>query len=324
MTTFGKKELKANLRVSHEHEGMRLDQVLVAIFTDFSRAYFQRFIRDGCILLNGRPTRQADTVHTNDLIEIDCSPKDEIELEPEEVPFEVLAEDERILVINKPPGVVVHPAKYSRRGTLVHGLLHYDEDSFGGLVDEELRPGIVHRLDKDTSGVMVVAKDNEARQVLKDAFRDRLVEKTYLAIVVGEFGVVTGEIRTLIGRNPGNRMQMGVVKDKGKPAVTKYRVLQYAGGLTLIEVKIETGRTHQIRVHFAHLRHPVLGDKLYGRTQCDLPVVAKRQMLHAWKLAFPHPATGRIREYMATPPPDFQQILIDCGMSPLAGYRSEF
>jgi 23S rRNA pseudouridine1911/1915/1917 synthase len=305
------------IRVAHVHDGLRLDFCLARSLPEHSRVFFQRLLRSGAIRRNGQPSRPAEEVHTNDLIEIDWPEDPRVTITAENIPLDILAEDEDIIVLNKPPGLVVHPAQGNRTGTLVHGLLYHDEEQFGELLDEDLRPGIVHRLDKDTSGVMVVARNQEAWRAMKRAFREREVEKTYLALVLGEFGAMTGRIETLIGRHPRQRMKMAVVAEHGKHAATRYRVLGAALGVTLVQVQIETGRTHQIRVHFAHLRHPVLGDPLYGGRQRDAPIAVPRQMLHAWKLAFPHPRTGVMREYMGALPEDFQQALADLGLPPI-------
>ena len=311
----------AEVRVPHSMSDLRLDTVLAETFPEHSRAYFQRCTKLGLVRLNGQPCRQSQTVKTNDLIRITWPDEPEFELRPEEMELDILAEDEDIIVLNKPPGLVVHPAKGNLTGTLVQGLLYHDEERFSELVDATMRPGIVHRLDKDTSGIMVVAKKGSSRRALKRAFADRDVEKTYLALVLGEFGSVTGIMRTQIGRNPRHRMKMAVVEEGGKPAVTRYRVLGVRENVTLVEVRIETGRTHQIRVHFAHMKHPVLGDPLYGGRQNDAPIRLQRQMLHAWKLVFPHPLTGVMREYRAPLPRDFQDVLAQLGFPPIARER---
>ncbi len=216
-------------------------------------------------------------------------------------------------MLNKPPGLVVHPARGHWTGTLVHGLLGHDEASFSSMAAGGVRPGIVHRLDRDTSGVMVVARNERARLALSRAFAERRVEKTYLALVIGEFGSVTGRIEAPIGRHPWDRLKMAVTPSGGKRAVSCWRVLASNGEVSLVEVRIETGRTHQIRVHFAHIYHPVLGDPVYGGQRRDLSIACDRQMLHAWKLLFPHPVTGVMREYRAPPPEDFQQALDKAG-----------
>jgi 23S rRNA pseudouridine1911/1915/1917 synthase len=295
-------------------DGLRLDQCLATLVGGHSRAYYQKLIRNGDITLRGRPCRRAETVHTGDEILIRHPQAGPQRLEAEDIDFGILYEDDDILVINKPPDLVVHPAEGSRTGTLVHGLLFHDEESFTDMADENQRPGIVHRLDKDTSGVMVVAKNEDARRSLKASFKERDVEKTYLALVIGEFGAVTGSIENQIGRNPRNRQKMAVVSEGGKHALTKYRVLGSANGCSLLEVRIYTGRTHQIRVHFSHLNHPILGDGMYGGNRAGLLHEAPRQLLHAWKLVFPHPRTGVMRQYMAPLPDDFADALEALGL----------
>lgn len=305
--------------VPPEGDGLRLDQCLAGLVGGHSRAYFQKLIRNGDITLRERPCRRAETVHTGDEIRIRHPQERTPHIEAENVDFGILYEDDDILVINKPPDLVVHPAAGSRTGTLVHGLLFHDEESFGEMTDDNLRPGIVHRLDKDTSGVMVVAKNEEARRSLKAAFKERAVEKTYLALVIGEFGAVTGTIENEIGRNPRNRQKMAVVSEGGKHALTTYRVLGSANGCALLEVRIFTGRTHQIRVHFSYLNHPILGDGMYGGNRSGLLHEARRQLLHAWKLVFPHPRTGVMRQYMAPLPDDFAEALAALGL-PMIGH----
>lgn len=310
------------IAVQSEDAGQRVDRFLNRLRPDFSRAYFQRRIDNAEVLLNGRPCRRADTVSEGDRVTIIWISEASPPLEPQPVQFTVIYEDDDILVIDKPPGVVVHPNETYRDKTLVHGLLNYDATSFSGMVDENKRPGIVHRLDKDTSGVMVVAKNLAARQKLKTSFKHRLVDKTYLTIVAGEFGARGGRIEGNIGRHPVNRVKMAVVQDGGKHAGTRYRVLGSRPEASLLEVRIETGRTHQIRVHFAHIHHPVLGDGLYGGPKQIGAERVKRQMLHAWKLVFPHPRTGVSREYRADLPADFCDALRLSGLPLIAGCTS--
>lgn len=302
-------------RVAYTMAGMRLDLFLAQLLPERSRSFYQRCIRDSYVSLNRGSCRPADKVKTNDLIGFEWPPERKLELVAEDIPFDVLMEDDDVLVICKPPGLVVHPARGHWTGTLVHGLLSHDEESFSALADDEMRPGIVHRLDRDTSGAMVVAKNERARAELSRAFAERRVEKTYLTIVVGELPEKTGDILYPIGRHPIHRLKMAVVHRGGKHAVTRWRVLQSTGSLSLVEVRIETGRTHQIRVHLAHLHHPVFGDHLYGGGRHRQGASARRQMLHAWKLSFPHPRTGLARQYMAPLPEDFLQVMMDAGMS---------
>ncbi|MFA5204448.1 MAG: RluA family pseudouridine synthase [Lentisphaeria bacterium] len=295
--------------------GERLDAFLARCRPERSRAFYQRLIREGCLLRNGRPGRPSELLRADDLLLLSVPPEPNFELKGEPVAFGVLAEDADVLVINKPPGLVVHPAKGNWTGTLVNGLLAHDGEEFGAMVDDGLRPGIVHRLDKDTSGVMVVAKNAVAAEALRRSFKEHAVEKTYLALVLGEFGAATGTIVAPIGRHPKDRKRMAVVED-GKPAESRYSVLAAAAGVTLLAVRILTGRTHQIRVHFSHLRHPLLGDAVYGGRPpaVGLNPPPARQMLHAWKLAFPHPRTGVRHSFQAPPPADFQAVLRALGM----------
>jgi 23S rRNA pseudouridine1911/1915/1917 synthase len=298
---------------------LRLDLALARLFPEHSRGYFQRCIHQGRIRLNGRPAQPKTPVMPGNRIEIHWPVEEVYDLVPEHVAFDVLAEDRDVIVINKPPGLVVHPSDSHRSGTLVHGLLDYDFESFRAMVDENMRPGIVHRLDMDTSGAMVVARNLFARQQLKNAFKERLTEKTYVAIVIGEFGAVTGTVETQIGRHPVARMKMAVVEDGGKYALTKYRVLGTSSGCSLLEIRIFTGRTHQIRVHVSHLHHPILGDQVYGGCGRHAPITVPRQMLHAWKLVFPHPRTGVMRQFMAPIPTDFRNALSQLGLPILNG-----
>jgi len=319
MTSENNHDIPAScdLPVPPAGDGERLDIFLARQFKERSRAYLQRIIRSGAVALNGRPCRPADLLKTNDQIAIIWPPEPRFELTPESMPLDVLFEDSDVLVLNKPPGLVVHPAKGNWTGTLVQGLLAHDEEDFSALADDAMRPGIVHRLDKDTSGVMVVAKNSLALERLRAAFHEHLVEKVYLALVHGEFDNVTGKIVAPIGRHPRDRIKMAVVPDKGKPAESTYRVLASAPNVSLVEVRILTGRTHQIRVHFSYIHHPVVGDPLYGGQIRGFPkgYQPQRQMLHAWKLSFPHPVTEIIRTYLAPPPDDFKETLKAVGMA---------
>lgn len=303
------------LTVPEAAAGERVDAFLARCRPERSRVFYQRLIRDGHLLRNGQPCRPADSVHGGDELLLTIPPEPVFELKGEPVAFAVLAEDADVLIIDKPPGLVVHPAKGNWTGTLVHGLLAHDGEEFGAMLDDAMRPGIVHRLDKDTSGLMIVAKNAMASEALRRSFHDHVVEKTYLALVLGKFGAPEGRIVAPIGRHPKERKKMAVVEG-GKPAESRYRVLAAAGGTTLLEVRILTGRTHQIRVHFAHLRHPLAGDPVYGgrHQELALDLMPARQMLHAWKLVFPHPRTGALLSFQTPPPPDFQEVLRALGM----------
>ncbi|NLZ63326.1 MAG: RluA family pseudouridine synthase [Lentisphaerae bacterium] len=306
---------KSELQVPPEKEGWRLDLFMVSQWPDYSRSYFQKCILDHLVFVNNRHSRPSQTLKTGDKV-VFLWPLLEVgELQAEDIPLEIIYEDSDLLALNKQAGLVVHPASGNRTGTLVQGLLHYDEETFEELSDENLRPGIVHRLDKYTSGVLVVAKNQDSFAALKNIFKERLAQKTYLAIVAGEFDSLTGSVEGQIGRHPQNRLKMAVVPEGGKYALTRYRVIAAGQGCTLLKVRLHTGRTHQIRVHLSSLRHPVLGDRLYGGGGQALPCQPQRQMLHAWKLAFKHPGNGQLLELTAPPPADFCQTAAALGLT---------
>ncbi len=295
--------------------GTRLDRCVADLHGEWSRSRVHRLIDDGRVLVNDQPGKPATPVAAGDQIEVEEPPLQKLELVAEDIPLVILHEDEELLVLDKPPGLVIHPAAGKRSGTLVNALLqHCGELSGIGGVE---RPGIVHRLDKDTSGLMVVAKTERAHLSLSIAFRRRDVEKRYLAVCFGVPAEPSGVIEGAVGRHPTERKQMAVVSS-GRPARTLYRVVERLAGTSLVECRPVTGRTHQIRVHMAHLGHAVVGDPVYSgrqwrnlanprhRTACrDFP----RQALHAWRLAFDHPVTGERIEFEAAPPPDFQDLV---------------
>ena len=306
----------AHRTVRERDAGQRLDQYIVSLCLGTSRAHIQRGILNGAVRVNGQPARPAARLKTGDTVEVNLSlPGEKIARPtPEPIQLDVLYEDPCLLVLNKQPGLVIHPTENTGRDTLVHALLHYDSQTFEPLLDNGYRPGIVHRLDKDTSGILVVGKTLDMTARLKEAFKARAVDKTYVALVKGHVHDEYGEIRTLIGRHPGNRRKMAVVEEDGKEAFTRYRVLERESGASLLEIRIHTGRTHEIRIHMAHLGHPVIGDELYGGKRprqpgCDI----RRHMLHHWKLAFPHPETGITREYIAPLPKDILETLTAFG-----------
>lgn len=305
--------------VASAESGVRLDVYLQNAFPAYSRSLLQRLIRAGEVTVNGAAMRPSGMLHGGEAVRVVFPPPKDTELVAAHIEVEVLAEDDDILVVNKPAGLVVHPTRGHTDDTLVNALLYRAPETFEAMIDEERRPGIVHRLDKDTSGALVVAKTKAAWQALKAAFAERQVEKTYLAIVVGEMANKTGRINGKIGRHPVNRKKMAVLNTGGKEATTLFRVLGEGEGVSLLEVRILTGRTHQIRVHLAAQHHPVLADGLYGGRQRGLFDDAPRQMLHAWRLSVPHPATGVMREYMAPPPEDFRQVLTRAGLPDIRG-----
>ena len=308
------------LHVTPDEVNMRIDQFFSCRYSDIPRAYFQRRIKAGDVLINETSCSCSDRLDEEDEVRIKWVSEEPGTLEPTEINFGVVFEDDDILVINKPAGVVVHPNEKHKNKTLVHGLLDYNEDVFRSMEDESRRPGIVHRLDKDTSGVMVVAKTWDAWHFLKQAFKERRVEKSYLAIVRDDVGEPYGEITAPLGRHPVNRQKRTVLTENGKYAKTSYRRLASNETASLLEVQIETGRTHQIRVHLSYINHSLLGDALYGGPMRVKEQHLPRQMLHAWKILFPHPRTGVCREYRAPIPDDFYNTL-DLIELPLLGDR---
>ena len=293
-----------------ERGGQRLDQYLASRFEreGLTRSRIQQLIRSGMVLVNGIPLKAKHILQAGDALTVTIPPQIPSHLIPEQVDFITLHEDEDLIVLIKPPGVVVHPAAGHSTATLVHGLLHH----CGGLsgINGELRPGIVHRLDKDTSGVMVVAKTDYAHQALAAQFKEREVTKIYQALVDGRPIGESGRVSLPIGRHPVHRKKMAIRED-GREAVTNWRVLErFAQGLALLELGLETGRTHQIRVHMAALSHPVAGDPVYGRKNpCYQELGIIRQCLHAHTLAFSHPRTGEDLRFTAPLWPDMLQAL---------------
>lgn len=268
--------------------GQRLDVFLAEAVPDLSRSHWKTLIQDGQVLVNGSPKKPNHKVQTGDEVSWTLPEKTASAPQAENIPLDILFEDDWVLVVNKPPGLVVHPAVGNESGTLVNALLFHDPVFFD--VD---RAGIVHRLDKDTSGVMVVAKSDAAMTELQRQFKARETEKEYLALAWGH-PPSSGRIETLIGRHPVHRQKMSVLKEGGRTAISNFHVVEQFEDVALVKVGIETGRTHQIRVHMSHLGHPVAGDSVYGRArQKELPAVPERQMLHAARLAFTHPGSGK-------------------------------
>ncbi len=283
---------------------LRLDRFLASQLSGHSRARLQRLIRARFVRLNGQAARPRDLVHAGDVIELTEPPLEKIDNQPEHIPLEILFEDDDLIVISKPAGLVVHPGAAHREHTLVNALLHHCP-ALSGIGGKE-RPGIVHRLDKETSGCLVIAKNDQAHRGLATQFAARSMEKIYLALVAGKLRKTAGVIEERIGRHPVDRQRMSVTSSRGRAAKTEYRVVRSSDKMSLVECQLHTGRTHQIRVHLHHLGHPVLGDKVYA------PKLAKdypRQMLHAWKLGFQHPCTGEWKKFEAPLPEDFTDAM---------------
>lgn len=291
----------------------RLDSFLRSRFPAVSRGAIQRLIEEGHIKVNGRFTKPTHTPRAGDQVEISWPEARPAEALPEDIPLTILFEDESLLVINKPVDMVVHPASGHERRTLVNALMHHCRGQLSG-IGGVARPGIVHRLDKDTTGCMVIAKTDAAHLALSAQFASRKVEKVYHAIVCGEMARDTGEIHAAIARHPSHRKVMTVDEGNGREAHTSYRLLERLRGATLAEARLHTGRTHQIRVHFKFLGYPLVGDDVYGSRQNsrleDLTGYrAKRQMLHSYHLTFVHPETGKRVSFEAGLPEDFQDAI---------------
>ena len=303
-----------NFTVEESLPAERLDIFLRSKFPAVSRGAMQRLIEQGHIRVNGKTVKPTHSPHAGEKIEIHFPEPKPATAQPEEIPLDVLFEDKSLLVVNKPAGLVVHPAAGHEEHTLVNALLHHCQGSLSG-IGGVARPGIVHRLDKETSGCLVVAKNDETHIALSEQFANRIVKKVYHAIVCGEVPRDAGEIHAAIARHPTHRKRMAVQDDSdGRAAHTSYRVLEKLKCATYVEVQIHTGRTHQIRVHFQHLGHPVVGDDTYGSTKNKrlkelANYAAPRVLLHAKNLNFIHPRTQKPLKVSAPLPDDFKLAL---------------
>ncbi len=304
---------KLHARVDTDQAGMRLDQAIAVLFPDFSRARLQQWIKQGMVSVDGEiAMRPRDKVLGGELVELQAEMEDKVECRPQSIHLDIVYEDESLLVINKPAGLVVHPAAGNPDGTMQNALLHHDETLI-----QLPRAGIVHRLDKETSGLLVVARTAAAHKHLVEQLQERAFKREYRAVVKGVM-TAGGSVDQPIGRHPTQRTRMAV-HPNGKPAVTHYRVLERFRFHTHLKVVLETGRTHQIRVHMAHIRYPLVGDPVYGgRLQIPAKVTPeleamlrsfRRQALHARKLGLNHPKTGEWLEWRAEPPEDMQELL---------------
>ncbi|HEX8709207.1 MAG TPA: RluA family pseudouridine synthase [Pyrinomonadaceae bacterium] len=303
------------LQVRAEDAGARLDAYLSARIPDWSRSRIQRLIEDGEVLVNAQTAKSSYKLRAGDEIEVELISSRPSEFAPENIPIEVIYEDEELVVVNKPAGLVVHPAAGFPSGTLANALAyHFRQLAVRG---GQARPGIVHRLDRDTSGLIMVAKTEAAHENLTDQFREREVFKSYVALVHGRVAAESGQIDQPIARDPRNRIRMAVVRG-GRPSLSVYRVRRRYERFTLLDVEIKTGRTHQIRVHLQWLKHPVVGDALYGdgrdKTVMDVRLRARinalgRQFLHAEQLGFRHPRTGERLRFTAQLPPELSELL---------------
>ena len=291
--------------VSQEEKGKRLDTYIPSVDTDLTRTSAQRLIEDGNILVNGKNAKVSYKIQENDKISVEIPEPKQIELKAQNIPIEIIYEDSDIIVVNKPKGMVVHPANGNPDGTLVNAIMAICKDSLSG-IGGEIRPGIVHRIDKDTSGLLIVAKNDNAHVKMSEQIKNHEVKKTYIALVRGVFKENEATIDMPIGRSTSDRKKMAVNKN-GKNAITHIKVLKRFDKYTLLKVNIETGRTHQIRVHLSHIGYPIVGDYTYSNGKNEFDVIG--QCLHAQKLEFKHPITQKDMCLEAELPQYFKDIL---------------
>lgn len=291
--------------VSQEEKGKRLDTYIPSVDTDITRTSAQRLIEDGNILVNGKNAKVSYKIQENDKISVEIPEPKQIELKAQNIPIEIIYEDSDIIVVNKPKGMVVHPANGNPDGTLVNAIMAICKDSLSG-IGGEIRPGIVHRIDKDTSGLLIVAKNDNAHVKMSEQIKNHEVKKTYIALVRGVFKENEATIDMPIGRSTSDRKKMAVNKN-GKNAITHIKVLKRFDKYTLLQVNIETGRTHQIRVHLSHIGYPIVGDYTYSNGKNEFDVIG--QCLHAQKLEFKHPITQKDMCLEAELPQYFKDIL---------------
>ena len=294
------------MNLTADTAGERLDAFLARCAENLSRSAAQKLIEEGHVLRNGRPGKKNDKLNIGDSVEYTIPEPKAVDIAPKEIPLDIVYEDEDVLVINKPKGLVVHPAAGHLDDTLVNGLLYAMGDELSG-INGELRPGIVHRIDKDTSGLLAVAKNDLAHAVLASQLKDHTMARTYEAIVCGSFREDSGTVDAPIGRHPTDRKKMCVTQRNSKDAVTHWEVVKRYRGYTHIRCRLETGRTHQIRVHMAHIGHPILGDTVYGHKKPELG--QDSQCLHAGALCFRHPRDGRPVMVFAPLPEYFCQVI---------------
>ncbi len=296
--------------VEEDMQGTRLDVVLSAVIEEASRSYLQKLIDNGEVEVNGLTEYSKKyKVKTGDTVRVGIPEPVLLDVVPEDIPIDIVYEDKDVLVVNKPKGMVVHPAAGNYTGTLVNAILFHCKSL--STINGVIRPGIVHRIDKDTSGLLMVAKNDTAHRDLAEQLSRHTIKRVYQAIVYNNFKEDEGAVNAPIGRDPKNRLKMAVTAVNSKEAVTHYRVLQRFGSFTYIEARLETGRTHQIRVHMAYIKHPLLGDAVYGPKKKVLGVDS--QMLHAGLLGFKHPATGEYMEFKSSLPKEFINVILKLG-----------
>lgn len=298
--------MKQEYIVPEESSGLRIDKFLTEICPDYTRSFLQKLLKSELVEVNGKPVKSSYKTAAGDTVTFEVPEAVEAKITAQEMPLDILYEDEDVILINKPKGMVVHPAAGHYEGTLVNGLMHHCREQLSG-INGVMRPGIVHRIDMDTTGVLIVCKNDLAHNSIAEQLKVHSITRKYYAVVFGSLKDDEGTIHAPIGRHPNDRKKMSINSKNGKDAVTHYKVLERFHGYTLVECRLETGRTHQIRVHMASIGHPLLGDQVYGPAK--QPFRLQGQTLHAGVLGFLHPRTGEYMEFSAPLPKYFEELL---------------
>lgn len=294
------------MEITPEMEGERIDKCISNYLESLSRSYIQKIIKDGKAYVNDAVVKANYKVKVDDKVQFEIPDCEEPDIPPQDIPLDILYEDKDILIVNKPKDMVVHPAPGHYEGTLVNAIMFHCKDELSG-INGVLRPGIVHRIDKDTTGSIIICKNDEAHRKIAQQLKEHSITRKYRAIVYGRIMEEEGTVNAPIGRHPTDRKKMAINEKNGKPAVTHYKVLERFDKYTYIECQLETGRTHQIRVHMTSIGHPLLGDEVYGNAKC--PFKLEGQTLHAMTIGFIHPTTGEYVEYEAPLPEYFEHLL---------------
>ena len=294
------------MEITPEMEGERIDKCISNYLESLSRSYIQKIIKDGKASVNDAVVKANYKVKVDDKVQFEIPDCEEPDIPPQDIPLDILYEDKDILIVNKPKDMVVHPAPGHYEGTLVNAIMFHCKDELSG-INGVLRPGIVHRIDKDTTGSIIICKNDEAHRKIAQQLKEHSITRKYRAIVYGRIMEEEGTVNAPIGRHPTDRKKMAINEKNGKPAVTHYKVLERFDKYTYIECQLETGRTHQIRVHMTSIGHPLLGDEVYGNAKC--PFKLEGQTLHAMTIGFIHPTTGEYVEYEAPLPEYFEHLL---------------
>lgn len=300
-------QIRETFEVTVEYDEQRLDKFLAVLYPAFSRSFFQKLIKDACVTVNDVvQSKVSSPVHYMDIVSVSVPEAAETSILPEDIPLDILYEDEDVLIVNKPKGMVVHPCPGHYSGTLVNAVMYHCKDRLSG-INGEIRPGIVHRIDMDTTGSLIVCKNDRSHRLIAEQIKEHSVNRVYRGIVQGIVKQETGTIEGAIGRHPVQRKKMAIVTQGGKPAITHYHVLERFQNASYMEFRLETGRTHQIRVHMASIGHPLLGDGVYGSLKN--PYHLTGQTLHAYSIGFIHPSTGSYMEFTAPLPEYFTDLL---------------